>query len=107
MAPFSGEEELGLPLPDRGDPTAKYSPAGAEPMPVELKVYPLFVPDASTESIKHAPVSSGGAQLVPPRAASVRAKPTGGKPPPKKNLSLSSMPTPPHADTFSSRTPAP
>src|SRR5258708_20234660 len=78
MAPFSGEEELGLPLPDRGDPTAKYSPAGAEPMPVELKVYPLFVPDASTESIKHAPVSSGGAQLVPPRAASVGAKPTAG-----------------------------
>jgi len=38
-----------------GNPTAKYWPAGAAPMPVELKMYPLFVPLESRLSMRQSP----------------------------------------------------
>src|SRR5450631_277682 len=76
--PSSVEQKLRLPPPVLGNPVAKYWSAGTLPLPVELKVYPLFVPEASRVSMRQALVWSGGAQLMPPRAASVGAKPTFG-----------------------------
>ena len=41
--------------PEMRNPTAKYWPAGAAPMPVELKMYPLFVPLESRLSMRQSP----------------------------------------------------
>jgi len=79
MVPSSVEQKLRLPLPEIGRPAEKYWPAGLEPIAVEVKVYPLFVPAARRESMRQAPLESGALQFVPPRLAKAGAKPTVGK----------------------------
>ncbi|HTR25337.1 MAG TPA: hypothetical protein VMI10_15250 [Terriglobales bacterium] len=56
-----------------GDAMIWYAVAGDPSVPERAKLYPLLVPDASWLSIKHALVALGGAQVVPPKAASVLA----------------------------------
>ena len=70
MVPLSVEQKLRLPPPEMGNAVEKYPPAGFVPIPVELKLYPFFVPEASSESMRQAFVSSGAVQVVPLRAVS-------------------------------------
>jgi hypothetical protein len=55
-----------------------YALAGVPSIPARVKLYPVLVPEASWVSIKHALLALGGAQLVPPRATRVLAKPMVG-----------------------------
>lgn len=59
---------------------AKYVPAGVELAPVATNLYPLLVPPASVESIKHADVEVGTVVpvQVPPKVERLLAKPTVG-----------------------------